>query len=458
MVHTTDPTGETETTRKKREELSRLKERLTALEREEKILRSLILHSSLGIVSVDQDMRILFCNPVFESMFQYKNHEIVGKNLDRIISRGPSYEKALDFSKQTLGGSPVKGEGRRFRKDGTPIYVEFHAVPATLDGKVVGAYGLYEDVSEKIRIKEGLTKSEKRLKQVFQASPLGIGLVRHQIMQWHNEAMSKLLGYTPEELIGENARMIYPSDEEFRRAGRYLKYLSPENRTAEVETKWVRKNGEIFDCHLWYAFLDVEEGSPTILTIAEDITERKYIETLLKESEERYRQLVEVSPLPIGVYDQKTLYFKNKAMLKLLRVKSDEDFKGKDVWDFIHPDSLPGIKNRLTRFLKGESLPPNVQKLLTLDGETLEVEIFSVPVTYQGKRAIMSIFSDVTEKRKAEAKLKEEKQKYLRLYKKSKRQEELYQSLLNSSADAIVIYNLQGEAEFVSPSFTKIFG
>ncbi len=435
-----------------------MKERLTTLEREEKILRSLILHSSLGIVSVDRDMQILFCNPVFERMFQYKSQEIIGKNLDTVISRGPSYEKARIYSAQILGGSPVKGEGQRFRKDGTPIYVEFHAVPAIVDGKVIGAYGLYEDVSEKIRLKEKLTKSEKRLKQVFQASPLGIGLVSNQIIQWHNEAMSKLLGYTPGELIGENVRMIYPSDEEFRKAGRCLRGLSAENRIAEAETQWVRKNGEIFDCHLWYSLLDKEMSHPTILTIAEDITERKRIETLLRESEERYRQLVEVSPLPIGVYNQKSLYFKNKAMMKLLRAKSDEDFKGKVVWDFIHPDSLPNIKNRLARILKGESLPPTVQKLLTLDGETLEVEIFSVPVTYQGKRAIMSTFSDVTEKRKAEAKLKEGKTRYLRLYKKSKRQEELYQSLLTSSADAIAIYNLRGETEFINPSFTKIFG
>ncbi len=314
-------------------ELAKMKRAHTTLKKKEKILRSLIKYSSLGIVTVDRNMLITACNPVFEKIFQFKRKELLGKNLDEIIARPHSLQEAQAYSKHTLTGKSIRRKGRRYRKDGTPITVEFFAVPAIVDGEIVGAYGLYEDVSEKESIK-------KRL----------------------------------------------------------------------------------------------------------------------QESEARYRQLVEASPLPITVYDNEKLYFANAAAFRTFQAQSPDDFSGKEVLDFAHPDSRELIQKRMKRLLQGKSLPVAYEKLLTLRGKMFEAEVHSVPVSYQGRPAIMSVFLDITEKRESETRLKKEEERYRILYEESKRQEELYRSLLNSSADAIIIYNLKGETEYVSPSFTKMFG
>jgi len=440
-------------------QLHACEEKIKEFEREREGLKSLIRYSSLGVVTVNRDMIITSCNSVFEDLFGYKAPEITGKNLDDIIAKDIHLTEASEYSRKTLKGVPVHRIGKRFRKDGSLIDVEFFAVPIKIAGKVVGAYGLYQDVSERIVTREKLKESEERLKRLFQASPLGIGLIRGRIMQWHNEAMSKLLGYSLKELIGKDARMLYPDDREYRRAGESIALLGTGERTTGLDTRWVRKNGEVFDCHVWYSRLSFGSEGDAILAIAEDITDRKKAERLLQESEERYRQLIEASPLAVCVFDDREVFFANPAALKIAEVKSIEEVADKRLLDFIKKDFRSMIRKRLKTLLSGQTNLPAINiKAITLKGHEVDVEAYSIPVRFNEKPAVLSVFSDVTEKRKAEARLREEEEKYRKLYEESKQQEELYRSLLNSSSDAIVIYNLQGEAEYISPSFTKTFG
>ncbi|GEM_PF-452821 len=570
--------------RKSENDLSHLNEKFELLKRNEEILRSLIQNSFLGIVNVDKHLKVISCNKAFEDLFGYTESEIIGKNLDRLLARHQELEEARKYSRETLAGVSVRGKGVRFRKDDSPVYVEFFAVPTVVDGKLVGAYGLYHDISEReklaralsesearyrtlvelspmaigvygldgtilfandaavkltgaknveellgrknidfvhpdsrslvearrreigqgkrlpkveekiitlggevkhievlsipitydgnpailaifqdittqIDMRERLVKSEARLNRVFQASPLGIGLVRNRIMQWHNEAMSRLLGYKPKELRGKNARMLYPDEQEYLRSGECIKSLSHEKKIAELDTKWVRKNGEVFDCHLWYSLLDEGFEDPTILAIAEDVSERKKIEKMLQESESRYRQLVEFSPLPITVFDMREIFYANPAARKLFGFTLKENYGGKTIFDFMDKNHINIVRQRVKDILDKEIKPtPSMYKVFDSTGREALIEVHSLPFTYGGKKAVFSIFLDVTEKNKTEERLRAEEKKYRKLYETSKRQEELYRSLLNSSADAIVIYNLEGEVEFLNSSFTRIFG
>ncbi|MBW1659624.1 MAG: PAS domain S-box protein, partial [Deltaproteobacteria bacterium] len=158
------------------DDIKRYKDELETLKREKKTLESLIRHSFLGIVTVDENLRVTSCNREFEKLFQYKKSEIVGKNLDEVISKDRTFEEARKFSERTLNGSATHGSGIRYRKDGTPIPVEFFAVPAIVDGKVVGAYGIYQDISEREEISRALKASEERYRSLVDMSPMGIGV------------------------------------------------------------------------------------------------------------------------------------------------------------------------------------------------------------------------------------------------------------------------------------------
>ena len=94
----------------------RLAEEELALEK--KRLASLIEHSSLAIVTLDAQHNIVSCNRDFEKLFQYKEKEIRGKNLDRVIAGRDEVHDAVTHTQKTTSGIPIQGRGKRYKKDG----------------------------------------------------------------------------------------------------------------------------------------------------------------------------------------------------------------------------------------------------------------------------------------------------------------------------------------------------
>jgi len=128
---------------------------------------------------------------------------------------------------------------------------------------------------EASQISEAVLRAEKAfLRTVLDRLPVGIALLQRGIMLWHNEALTRMLGYGPEELSGKNARMIYPDEEEYDRVRRALQELDEKNDSIELETKWLAKNGSVLDCRIRYIIFEPHPESPLILSVAQDITEK----------------------------------------------------------------------------------------------------------------------------------------------------------------------------------------
>jgi len=133
----------------------------------------------------------------------------------------------------------------------------------------------FAELSHKIRqaishkqAQEALSASEQFQRAVLSSSPIGIGLVRnHRILDWTNDAMYSMTGYSQEELFGQITRMLYPDDGEFRRAGELL------YETGEVETEWVRKDGAVFPCIVRISPLNPASVEDGVIAAVVDITE-----------------------------------------------------------------------------------------------------------------------------------------------------------------------------------------
>jgi len=120
------------------------------LEQRTVYLNSLTENSPFGIVVLNQAGRIDLCNRAFEKLFGYERQEIVGKDLDSLVS-GHQPGDLLELSPRVYAGQSVRGSTRRVRNDGTLVDVEVHAVPLVIDGQVRGAYALYNDISDRIK-------------------------------------------------------------------------------------------------------------------------------------------------------------------------------------------------------------------------------------------------------------------------------------------------------------------
>ena len=131
-----------------------------------------------------------------------------------------------------------------------------------------------------------------------------------------------------------------------------------------------------------------------------DVRERTHTEAALRESEERYRRLVEWSPSGIAVHRDGKIVYINACGARLLGAESADDLLGKAVIDFVHPEFRTGHDDRLRQQKEDHGLDRlGEEQFLRMDGNPIEVEAMSLPFVHEGERAVQVIFRDVTERR-----------------------------------------------------------
>lgn len=136
---------------------------------------------------------------------------------------------------------------------------------------------------------------------------------------------------------------------------------------------------------------------------------RRKSEEALRDSEDRYRLLMDTLPDGVIVHSQGKLVFANQAGARLIGASSPEDILNLPVMDFVHPDYREMIIARIRKSLSEKvPLPPAEEKFLRLDGSVIDVEVAAVPITYGGLPALLTVISDITSRKKAEEKIAEE--------------------------------------------------
>lgn len=132
-------------------------------------------------------------------------------------------------------------------------------------------------------------------------------------------------------------------------------------------------------------------------------SEQQELQDLLQASEEQYKSLVEASPYPIVLYVDDKFAFVNQATYDLLVASPGDTILGHHPLEFIHPDSVEILRERMLRKAVGETLEISEQKIVCFDGSIKVVEVNSRPLVFRGKKALLSMFNDVTFKKEAEA-------------------------------------------------------
>ncbi|MEP7310538.1 MAG: PAS domain S-box protein [Acidobacteriota bacterium] len=200
----------------------------------------------------------------------------------------------------------------------------------------------------------------------------------------------------------------------------WLDFIMPEDRahvlgvfagltrdapSVDIEYRIVRPDGEVRWIRARGFQVRDATGQLTRLTgIVTDITERQRVAAALQESEERYRALVDWSHEPIAVSRRGTILFVNPAAVKMLGATSEEQLIGTQILDRVHPDFHQVVRERLNNLEPGGVLPMIEERLITLDGTVIDVEIQGTTIVYDQDLATFSSMHDVTEsKRAAEA-------------------------------------------------------
>lgn len=268
-----------------------------------KQLESLMNNNTFGIVSFDKDMRIVGCNDAFKNIFLYAQSEMVGKTLDELIVDGDQLEKANAYTKTTLAGESIQGLGQRRKKDGTLINVKFSGIPITVDGAVMGAYAIYEDITAITQAEEALQESEKKFRALAENQHDVVWTVNKNLeIDYISPSCFKMTGTTAEETLGANPKDFYTEDS-YQRILMKLseaRQMAPnEIRPVVLEVDQYHSDGHLFPVELTCMPIIIDNSFIGIQGISRDITEKKKAE----ESIRKLSMAVEQSPSVIAITD-----------------------------------------------------------------------------------------------------------------------------------------------------------
>jgi PAS domain S-box-containing protein len=267
------------------------------------------------------------------------------------------------------------------------------------------------DITDQKQAEGALRESEERYHTVLEASPDPI-VVYDQDGQsiYMNPAFTRVFGWTPEELLGK--KLDYVPEENSPETEMMINKVKAGESFSGVETRRYNKQGDILDVSISAATYVNRIGKPAgSVHILRDISDQKLVEDALRESEERYRTVLEASPDPIVVYDVKgKCIYINPAFTGLFGW-TPEELLGKKL-DYVPEENWPETEMMIDKVRAGESFSGVETRRYRKDRKALDVSISaSIYLNREGTPVgSVHVLRDITEQKRVEKALKKARQ------------------------------------------------
>ncbi len=278
------------------------------------------------------------------------------------------------------------------------------------DGENYGRVWYYRDISDRVNAEAELRDSEQRYRRLVELSPSAIAVHQGGVIRYVNAATQRLLNRKAADLVGTNAfAFVRPED---RRAIAAAASSRDDITATFVEARLVDEEGEELFVEL-ASGPTAFGGRPATQTVSRDLTACRAAESALRESEERYRVLVEQSADPIVVHDGERFFYANPAAIALAGCRSAGELIGRPIFEVISPIDPQESGARLKRVIAGETFRLVERRTILSTGRDLDLEMTWSPVVFGGKPAVQTVLRDLTEARRAEEERKALERKVL---------------------------------------------
>ncbi|MDP2853335.1 MAG: PAS domain S-box protein [Smithellaceae bacterium] len=287
------------------------------------------------------------------------------------------------------------------KRVGIPVIL-LYPLATILVGKILS------DQVSAIQHAEALRISEEKYKSVFEVANTGksITLLTGEINV--NQAFCDMLGYTKEEIKNKRWQDVTPADDIETTQKFVDSLLQGKEDSARFNKRYTHKNGSYIWADTSVAMhRDANRNPLFFITTIIDITERKQAEEALRESEEKFRVLVDSTPAAVMLYQDDRWIYANSAA-EIICGYSVKELLSMNFWDFIHPDYKSVIQKHGRKRQQGEKTTNRHEfKIIAKDGTQKCVDLSGASTTVQGRPAGIISILDITERKRAEERLKE---------------------------------------------------
>lgn len=381
--------------------------------------RQLFENSLEGVVALDGQDRIVEANPSFLRIFGFTLKEIVGRRLNDLIVPRNLAEESEGLSKKVLNNEAVQVETVRMRKDGSMVHVSVLGAPILADGKRIGIFGIYRDISSQ-KIAEGALKEreEQYRRLVESANDIIYSTDLIGRFLYANPVALRITGYSESEILGKKYLELIPeyycsTAEAFYRnqvrsdtASTYFEFPT---RTKDGHEIWLGQNVQL---------IKRDGRTVGVHAIARDITLRKRIEDELRHNRNQLEMVINTVNDGITYSDEKGRFeVFNPAMEKLTGYTMMEANAG-DFSRLLYPDpaarqqALDGLKELLE---KGE-VRDEETTIVTKSGESRTLLVTTKLIQEGARTMFLSAYRDITERTRAERRLQDSEVRFRDLF------------------------------------------
>ena len=401
------------------------------------------------IYRTDASGRFTFVNPVAMRIMKYTEAELLGRRFIDLIH--PDHQQAAErfYGRQFTRRRPTTYyEFLSLTKDGSEVWIGQNVQVLLEEGKVIGFQAVARDITERKRAEEALQESEERLRSIVQSTRDAIILMdtRGNVAFW-NSGAETIFGYTAEEIFGQPVTRIIP--ERFREAHlRGVARVAAAGRLTlqadMFELIGLKKDGTEFP--LEFSLAAWTAKSKLFITgIIRDISARRHAETALRESEERFRRIMENSPVLIFIKDVEGRYLQISRQFETLFRLTQSEIVGKTDLEVFPPAQAVMFRANDRKVLESAAPMEFEEVAVYEDGPHTSLVVKFPLLDAEGRcYALCGIATDITDRKRAE----EEKQKLAK--------DRLL--LLESTGEGIYGLDREGRCTFINSAASRMLG
>jgi PAS domain S-box-containing protein len=302
----------------------------------------------------------------------------------------------------------------------------------------------FHDITEIKRTEQHLQESVERYRNVVEDQTEFISrFLPDGTHIFVNEAYCRYFGMEREEIIGSRFRPdIDPQDRE--RVTKLISSLTPENPVASIEQRIIMPDGRT-RWQRWSdrAIFDEEGRVKEYQSVGQDITDMKIVEKALQESEAIYRQLEAQLPDYVLIHEDETIVFVNAEGARLMG-KTREEIIGTSVLSYVEEEYHKLVREKMLLRQRGVTVEPYEIGIIAPTGEHRQVVVRATPIRNRDVPAILTVLTDITERKQTEAALEESLAKY--------------RTIIENIQDLVYRTDIEGNLTMISPSGARLAG